>query len=247
VAILSVGAVSIKGWPFGGSLKIGRLLSEPLEIPLGTAMTALFITFEGLDGSGKSTHLNRARAWIQGLGRGCVVTHEPGGTPLGQEIRDIFKDARWGRLDGVVELLLIVAARRENVREVIRPALDQGSVVLCDRFSDSTWAYQGWGRGVSPEVVDAVDRLATDGLRPNLTLLFDLDPEVARSRGRGRVLEEDRLDAETLAFFRRVRQGYLKRAQDDPGRFVIIDSSGTKEDTESRVIEALSQALGSAT
>ena len=200
-------------------------------------MTSQFVTFEGLDGSGKSTHLETARLWIEATGRTCVVTHEPGGTPLGQEIRDIFKDARWGRLDGVVELLLIVAARRENVRQVIEPALEGGHVVLCDRFSDSTWAYQRWGRGVPADVVEATDRLATGGLIPHRTLLFDLDPEAARRRGQSR--GEDRLDAETLAFYRRVREGYLQRARDEPQRFVLIDSSGSRDATERQVREAL--------
>jgi len=202
-----------------------------------------FITFEGLDGSGKSTQMQRAAAWLREEGVDVVTTHEPGGTALGGAIRGIFLDARWGQMDGTVELLLVAASRRQHVLEVIVPALRRGAWVLCDRYSDSSWAYQGAGRGVEPERVASADELATGGVTPELTLLFDLPAEAARQRGRsprraarGGV---DRLDAEELAFYQRVRDGFLARARAEPQRFRIVDSSGPKDETAKAVQAAL--------
>jgi dTMP kinase len=149
-------------------------------------MPPLFITFEGLDGSGKSTHLQRVSAWLKERNVPHLVTHEPGGTPLGDALRAVFLDARWGAVDGVVELLLVFASRRQHLLEVIDPALRAGRHVLCDRFSDSTRAYQGYGREVPLAVIDQVDRLATGGRRPDRTLLFDLPAAEARARGHSR-------------------------------------------------------------
>jgi dTMP kinase len=206
-----------------------------------------FITFEGLDGSGKSTQCKQAAAWLASQGVETVTTHEPGGTQLGGAIRELFLDSRWGRMDGVVELLLVSASRRQHVIEVIEPALARGVTVLCDRFVDSSWAYQGSGRGVPAEQVAHAESLATGGLRPDLTLLFDLPAEAARARGksprraaRGAV---DRLDAEELAFYERVRAGFLGRARAEPARFRIIDSSGAKEHTAERVRSVLRELL----
>src|SRR3954452_14670304 len=137
-------------------------------------MRPLFLPFEGLDGSGKSTHLRRASEWLARRGVPHLVTHEPGGTPLGDGIRGLFLDPRWGAVDGVVELLLVFASRRQHLLEVIEPALQAGQHVLCDRFTDSTRAYQGYGRGVPLAVIDQVDRLATGERRPDHTLLFHL-------------------------------------------------------------------------
>ena len=208
---------------------------------------ARFITFEGLDGSGKSTQLDRAAEWLRDQGVDLVTTHEPGGTALGGAIRGLFLDSRWGRMDGTVELLLIAASRHQHVREVIVPALGRGAWVLCDRYSDSTWAYQGGGRGVPAAEIGAADALATGGLVPELTLLFDLPAAAARERGhspkraaRGGV---DRLDAEELAFYERVREGFLSRARGEPERFHIVDSSGAKEATQAAVRAALAPLL----
>jgi dTMP kinase len=206
-----------------------------------------FITFEGLDGSGKSTHL----AWVsEALGRAgvrCVLTHEPGGTPLGDALRAIFLDPRWGQVDGGVELLLVFASRRQHLLERIDPALAQGRVVLCDRFTDSTVAYQGYGRGVELPLIDRIDEVATGRRRPHRTLLFDLPPEEARRRGHspGRVGRgaADRLDAEELGFYRRVREGFLAQAAAEPERFRVIDSSGSREETAARVRAALVDLL----
>jgi dTMP kinase len=213
-------------------------------------MRPLFITFEGLDGSGKSTHLRRAAAWLEERGVPYVVTHEPGGTPLGDALRAVFLDPRWGSVDGTVELLLVFASRRQHLLEVIEPALAAGSVVLCDRFTDSTRAYQGYGRGVPLDLIDQVDRLATGGRTPDFTLLFDLPPEDARARGhsptrRGRGTA-DRLDAEDLSFYSRVRQGFLDLVAREPGRFRLVDSSGSAARTQERVLSILESLLGEA-
>jgi len=210
------------------------------------AMPGQFITFEGLDGSGKSTHLRHAAAWLTERGLPHLVTHEPGGTPLGAEVRALFLDARWGALDGVVELLLVFASRRQHLLEVIEPALREGKHVLCDRFTDSTRAYQGYGRGVPLDVIEQVDRLATGGRVPDCTLLFDLPAASARARGHSPARQErgdaDRLDAEGLEFYERVRRGFLEMAARDR-RFRVIDSSGPPRATECQMRQALADLL----
>jgi len=206
-------------------------------------MPPLFITFEGLDGSGKSTHLRRAAAWLGERGVAHLATHEPGGTPLADALRAIFLDPAWGKLDGVLELLLVFASRRHHLTEAIEPALAAGRHVLCDRFTDSTRAYQGYGRGVPLPLIDQVDRLATGGRLPDRTLLFDLPAEQARARrqagGRASGAGADRLDAEGLPFYSRVRDGFLALAAADPERFRVIDSSGPPRHTAARVAAAL--------
>jgi dTMP kinase len=224
-------------------------------------MPPLFITFEGIDGSGKSTHLKRAAEWLAQHGVACRQTHEPGGTPLGDALRQLFLDRRWGALDGTVELLMLFASRRQHLLEVIEPALAAGEIVLCDRFTDSTCAYQGRGRGVPLELIDQVDLLATGRRRPDRTLLFDLPAAAARARRhgsrpgdpdgpravpggrRGRADRADRLDAEDLAFYERVRQGFLEQAQREPRRFRIVESGGDPARTAAQVRAALEDLL----
>ncbi len=211
-------------------------------------MAARFITFEGLDGSGKSTHLEGARAWLEARGLTCETTHEPGGTALGEALRGVFLDPVWGELDGKVEALLIFASRRQHLLEVIDPALAAGRHVLCDRFTDSTLAYQGYGRGVPLELLHRVDRLATGGRVPDHTLLFDLPAEQAQQRGRSPARhqrgEVDRLDREELAFYERVRRGYLELAAEAGGRYAVIDSVGSREATAAQVAAALESIFG---
>jgi dTMP kinase len=207
----------------------------------------LFITFEGLDGSGKSTHLRRASEWLERRSIPHVVTHEPGGTPLGDALRAVFLDARWGTIDGTVELLLVFASRRQHLLEVIDPALAAGKHVLCDRFTDSTRAYQGYGRGVPLAVIDQVDAVATGGRRPDRTLLFDLPARSARARGdspsrRGRGTA-DRLDVEGLGFYTRVRQGFKEQAEREPERFRVVRSGGQPESTWRQVRASLARWL----
>jgi dTMP kinase len=214
-------------------------------------MPGVFITFEGLDGSGKSTHLARAARWLADHGVDTRVTHEPGGTPLGDTIRQAFLAADRGPADGRVELLLVFAARRQHLVEVIDPALAAGEVVLCDRFTDSTVAYQGHGRGVPAEVIACLDELATEGRRPHRTLLFDLPAEEARRRGhsgeRHRKGGVNRIDREEIAFYERVRDGYRSLAAGDPERFRVIDSAGAVDATERQVRAALADLLPAGT
>jgi dTMP kinase len=208
---------------------------------------ALFITFEGLDGSGKSTHLKRVASWLSRHRVAHRVTQEPGGTPLGEAIREVFLARRFRSMDGVVELLLVFASRRAHLAEVIEPALATGVHVLCDRFTDSTRAYQGYGRGVDLATIDLADRLATGGRKPDRTLLFDLPAGAARDRGhssrRRRHGAVDRLDAEELAFYQRVRDGYLALAATEPRRFRIVSSEGSSDDTARQVRAALGDLL----
>ncbi len=227
-------------------------------------MPPLFITFEGIDGSGKSTHMKRAAAWLAQHGVACRQTHEPGGTPLGDALRQLFLDRRWGALDGTVELLMLFASRRQHLLEVIEPALAAGEIVLCDRFTDSTFAYQGRGRGVPLELIDQIDLLATGRRRPDRTLIFDLPAAAARARRhggrpgnpgdpggrravpggrRGRPDRADRLDAEDLAFYERVRQGFLEQAEREPRRFRIVESDGEPARTAAQVRAALEDLL----
>lgn len=211
-------------------------------------MRGMFITFEGLDGSGKSTHLKRAVEWLEAQGKSVVVTREPGGTALGAELRRLFLEPGWRVADGTVELLLVFASRRQHLLEVIDPALALGQWVLCDRFTDSTVAYQGFGRGVPLPDIRLVERLATGSRRPDRTLLFDLPAELARERGHSPKRRDspegiDRLDAEELEFYQRVRQGYLSLLEQEPERITRIDSSGDRELTAEQVRLTLAQLL----
>jgi len=204
----------------------------------------LFVTFEGIDGSGKSTALRRAGEWLAAQGLAVRTTHEPGGTPLGDAIRGIFLDPAWGEVDGTVELLLVFASRRQHLRQVIDPALAAGEIVLCDRFTDSTLAYQGAGRGVARQRIDEIDRIATASRRPDLTLYFDLPLEEAERRmGSAERGGHDRLDGESRAFAARVQDGYRALAAAEPERFRVIDAAGPYLETEVAVRAALSAAL----
>jgi dTMP kinase len=214
-------------------------------------MAAKFVTVEGLDGSGKSTQLRFASRWLRQRGVAHRVTQEPGGTPLGESIRAVFLDLReeWTTVDGTVEALMIFASRRQHLLEVIDPTLATGEHVLCDRFTDSTVAYQGYGRGASLEMLRRIDELATGGRVPDRTLLFDLSAELARERGHSPSRQSepggvDRLDAEGLGFYERVRQGYLDLAAAAPGRITLIDSSRSIGETQRQVARALGEIFG---
>jgi dTMP kinase len=200
-----------------------------------------FITFEGLDGSGKSTQLELAAAWLREQGIACTVTREPGGTALGQALRDLFLDHRFRGMDGRVETLLVFASRRQHLLEVIEPALERGDVVLCDRFTDSTRAYQGAGRGLPPALIEQADRLATGGRSPDRTLFFDLPPAVARARA---VAAADRLDAEDLAFYERVHAGYRQLAAEFPERVRAIAADGEVAAVHAQVRRELADVAG---
>ena len=187
---------------------------------------SLFITFEGGEGCGKSTQARALFRNIRGSGVPVILTQEPGGTPLGREVRQWLK----GEFDSdpVAELLLFNASRAQLVNNVIRPALKGGKVVLCDRFYHSTIAYQGYGRGLDLEMIDTVNNIATSGLKPDLIIFLDTDVEQALSRKRNK----DRFEHEDIAFHKRVKQGYLEMCKADPKLLMVIDGSLSKSEIE---------------
>lgn len=197
--------------------------------PSETARRGLFLTFEGPDGSGKSTQLRLLAERLRQMGKDVLETAEPGGTPIGTQIRRVLLDAKNRELRPTAELLLMFACRAQNVDEWILPALSQGRIVLSDRFTDSTLAYQGAARGLGAEVVYEVDRIACRGLVPDLTIVIDIDTEtgLARARHRNRRTEdvETRLDEQSVAFHRKVREAYRKLAEEEPLRVRLIDGS----------------------
>jgi dTMP kinase len=201
----------------------------------------LFITFEGGDGSGKSTQMRLLAGRLRAAGRQVVETVEPGGTRIGAQIRRILLDKASAGLRAAPELLLFFASRAQNVEEVILPGLEAGAVVLVDRFTDSSMAYQGFARGLGEEAVFALERIACRGLRPHLTLLLDIDPETSLARARERKLgsEESRLDEEAAEFHRRVREAYLHMAAREPERFRVIDGRADVETVARAVWEAV--------
>ncbi|WP_290793089.1 dTMP kinase [Halomonas sp.] len=185
-----------------------------------------FITLEGSEGVGKSTNLARVVAWLEARGLEVVQTREPGGTPRAEAIRDLLLDPGVEEpLDADAELLLIFAARAQHLSQVIRPALAGGAWVVCDRFTDATYAYQGGGRGIDPERIAELERFVQRGLAPDLTLLLDMPIEAARSRLADRGGAPDRFERERGSFFTAVRQAYLARAALDPGRIAVLDAS----------------------
>lgn len=193
-------------------------------------MTGKFITFEGIDGAGKSTHLawfaQQLEARLAPQGRKVVVTREPGGTPLGERLREVLLHER---MHLETEALLMFASRREHIAEVIQPALERGDWVISDRFTDATFAYQGGGRGLAIERLEALEQWVQQGLQPTRTLLFDLAPEVAAGR-LADARTPDKFEAESAQFFVRTRAEYLRRAAAEPGRFVIIDAARARDD-----------------
>jgi dTMP kinase len=202
-------------------------------------VTSRFITFEGIDGAGKSTHVEPLAARLRARGHSVVCTREPGGTPLAEKVRELLLHEA---MDGLAEALLAFAARRDHIERVIAPALARGEVVLCDRFTDATFAYQGFGRGQSLALLQTLEAAVQEGLQPHLTLWFDLEPQVAAQR-RAEARAADRFEAEDLAFFERVRQGYLARMKAAPDRFARIDASLGRSEVALRVAQALRERL----
>lgn len=198
----------------------------------------LLITFEGGEGTGKSTQLGRLAEWFGERGREVVVTREPGGTPVGEAIRAILLDTAH-RPDGLTELFLLEAARHDHVDNLIRPAVARGAVVLADRFADSSTVYQGLVRGIGSAVVRQLNILATGGLEPDLTLIFDLDPAESLGRAHGRNAAEgssSRLDDEPPDFHRDVRDAFLRLAATDRRRMRVVDATGSSDEVFARVL-----------
>ena len=202
-----------------------------------------FITFEGMDGCGKTTQLRILAEKLRASGRTVVETVEPGGTEIGQQIRRILLDPANSAIHARTELLLYFGSRAQNVEQVIRPALAKGQVVLCDRFTDSTLVYQGCGRGLDSNMILDLDRIACQGLKPDTTVLIEIDgaTSLARARRRNERTDrsESRIDEESFAFHERVRRGYRALAESEPERFVAIDGRGSIGEVAAAIREAL--------
>jgi dTMP kinase len=216
-----------------------------------------FITFEGLDGTGKSTQLRKLAAVVRAAGHKVIETREPGGTLTGEKIRKVLLDSGTAGLSPRAEMALMFASRAQHIAEVIEPALAAGSVVLCDRFTDSTEAYQGSGRRLGSDAVRELHRVLCGNLQPDLTILLDSDPHASVSRARrrnqlasqlasknaSRGQDENRFEKETRAFFGRVREGFAAIARREPGRVVTVDARGTPGQTHQQILEVVQRKL----
>lgn len=213
-----------------------------------------FITFEGLDGCGKSTQLEKLANYLRSHGVQVVITREPGGTETGEKIRKLLLDTATTSLSPLAELALMFASRAQHIKEIIQPALSEGKVVLCDRFTDSTEAYQGGGRKLGTEPVLALHRVLCGGLQPELTILMDSDVTHSVERARRRNLsrsssnavgesDENRFEQESRAFFGRVRNAYLALAAREPQRVMLVDARGTVDETHAKIIDIVRRKL----
>jgi dTMP kinase len=208
-------------------------MSQPSALPQTTP--GVFITFEGIDGAGKTTHMDTLEQLLKSQGREVVRTREPGGTPLAEKLRGlILHDA----MDPLTESLLVFAARRDHLVQVILPALARGAWVMCDRFTDATFAYQGGGRGFDLQVLRTLEGWVQDQKQPDLTFLFDLPPEVAASR-LAAARQPDRFEAQDTAFFARVRQAYLDRQAHNPTRFALIQADARPEAVAAQISQVV--------
>ena len=202
---------------------------------------SLFITFEGGEGCGKSTQSRALLRGLRRLGIPAILTYEPGGTALGNQLRRVLKKGRQDKISPVAELFLFAACRIQLVTEVIRPNLQQGKVVICDRFSDSTTAYQGYGRGVDLETIKKTNDLATQGTRPHLTILLDIPTQEGLNRKHSTA--NDRFEAENIAFHNKVRAGYLKLAAEEPQRWLVIDATLPRTNISKIILDRVKQLI----
>lgn len=201
-----------------------------------------FLTLEGGEGVGKSTNIQFITRLLADQGIDCLVTREPGGTELAEKIRELLLSDHSEPVCEMTELLLVFAARAQHLQQKIKPALDAGKWVLCDRFTDATYAYQGAGRGLNREIITALETLVQGELRPDLTVLLDIDPVIGLARA-GQCGEPDRFEKEKQVFFERVRQGYLERAATEPERFLVVDASASLADVQSDIAQRLLPSL----
>jgi dTMP kinase len=207
-----------------------------------------FITFEGVEGCGKSTQIHLLGESLESLGHRVVMTREPGGCPISDKIRSILLDADNRGMHPLTELMLYAAARAQHVAEVVKPSLEAGCIVLCDRFTDATVAYQSFGRGIGRETIDTLNHLACQSISPDLTILIDCDAGVGLTRARQRIEatsgpREERFELEALEFHRRVRAGYLSLAAEEPQRFVKVDGTGSIEGISTLITEFVQNRL----
>lgn len=204
----------------------------------------LFITFEGIDGCGKSTQLELFKGFLKKKGIDFLIIREPGGTEIGERIRDILLDKNNMKMDSRTELLLFEASRSQIINEKILPALADGKTVICDRFFDSTTAYQGYGRGLDVKVIEKLNKYASYSRNPDITFLFDIDPEDAFNRIANRAKADDRIDSESVVFMKKVRDGYIKIANENPERIRIIDSNRKIETISEEIINIFEEVYG---
>lgn len=202
-----------------------------------------FLTIEGTEGVGKSTNLAFVADWLRGRGIEVIVTREPGGTPLAEEIRSLLLSKREEPFDETAELLLVFAARAQHLAQVIKPALARGAWVLSDRFTDATFAYQGGGRGLSKATIEQLEQLVQGDLRPDLTLILDIDVELGLNRARQRG-ELDRFESEAVVFFERVRAAYRQRAESAPNRYAVVDAGKTLDEVQIEIDQVLARLIG---
>jgi len=202
-----------------------------------------FITIEGTEGVGKSTNLEFVRSYLEQKGIDIFVTREPGGTPLAEELREVLLEKRSESFDPTAELLTVFAARAQHLNTRIKPALEQGRWVLSDRFTDATFAYQGFGRELGVEIIEQLENLVQQDLRPDLTLLLDIDVHVGLQRARARA-ELDRFESEQIEFFERVRRGYHYRVAQRPEHYAVVDASQTLVDVQKDLAVVLDKLLG---
>jgi len=209
-------------------------------------LAGCFITFEGGEGVGKTTQLARTAAWLQGQGVEVVRTREPGGTPRAERLRSVLLDRDDEPMPESCELLLMFAARSTHLANLVQPTIDRGAWVLCDRFTDATYAYQGGGRGVPQQDIDALVRIVHPTLQPDLTILLDAPVATGLERAHARNGDDgpDRFESERREFFERVRSTYLERARREPQRFRVVDATGTVESVERAVQASLAPLLG---
>jgi len=206
----------------------------PVSTPTPSSHSARFISIEGGEGAGKSTSIDYLKQCLLNAGIDCVHTREPGGTPMAEDIRALLLAHRDESVDPYTELLLMFAARRQHVQQVIRPALAAGKWVICDRFTDASFAYQGAGRGLDTDFITSLKQCVHGDLDPHLTLLFDIDVATGMDRA-GKRSSFDRIEKEALSFFERVRQGYLSQAHAEPERYKVVDAGQTIEQVQAQL------------
>ncbi len=198
-------------------------------------MKGILISFEGIEGTGKTSQSRLLSGYLVKKGYTVVLTEEPGGTHIGCKIRDLLLSVEYKGMTSITELLLYNASRAQHIKEVILPALKGGSVVITDRFTDSTVAYQGYGRRIDLSFIDLMEKIVTEGLKPDITLVLDLDVKTGLMRNKG-INKTDRLELEDLEFHRRVRNGYLEIAAKDPGRIKLINASESIEQVHNKIV-----------
>jgi dTMP kinase len=207
-------------------------------------MTGRFITLEGGEGAGKSTQIRRLAAALDAKGTRCIVTREPGGSPGAEEIRALLVNGAPGRWDALTETLLVFAARADHVARTIRPALASDKFVLCDRFTDSTYAYQGVGRDMPRETIRRIESIVLEDFKPDLTLVLDIPVETGLARAKSRGAAESRFENFDTAFHERLRQAFLDIARRSPDRCVVIDASGSEDEVASAIWDAVVRRFG---